>query len=137
MNECGLGEQDSLVCKRPGCRDTLRDVKALTYHLHIHNIHDRLVRFLTCLSLSRVLLILPCFVTHFLQELRLFQMRRSLRDSTRTDHAYLPTSPEVSPYKPHKRYAILRVYLSCHLDLILFFMTESFRRVLTKISSCT
>jgi len=50
MNECGLGEQDSLVCKRPGCRDTLRDVKALTYHLHIHNIHDRLVRFLTCLS---------------------------------------------------------------------------------------
>jgi len=41
MKTHGLGENDYLVCHRPGCRDTLRDVKALTYHLQIHNIHDQ------------------------------------------------------------------------------------------------
>lgn len=41
MEKYGLGEHDSLVCHRPGCRDTLRDVKALMFHLHIHNIHDQ------------------------------------------------------------------------------------------------
>lgn len=43
MKKHGLGEHDGLVCHRPGCRDTLRDVKALMFHLHIHNIHDQYV----------------------------------------------------------------------------------------------
>jgi hypothetical protein len=43
MNKYGLSEHDGIVCHRPGCRDTLRDVKALMFHLHIHNIHDQYV----------------------------------------------------------------------------------------------
>jgi hypothetical protein len=43
MKKYGMGEHDILVCHRPGCRDTLRDVKALMFHLHIHNIHDQYV----------------------------------------------------------------------------------------------
>ncbi|RDB29284.1 hypothetical protein Hypma_014879 [Hypsizygus marmoreus] len=41
MKKDGRGENERLVCHRPGCRDTVRDVKALMYHLHIHNIHDQ------------------------------------------------------------------------------------------------
>ncbi|KAG5653226.1 hypothetical protein H0H81_001609 [Sphagnurus paluster] len=40
MKKDGRNEKDRLVCHRPGCRDTVRDVEALMYHLHIHNIHD-------------------------------------------------------------------------------------------------
>ncbi|TFK36680.1 hypothetical protein BDQ12DRAFT_754803 [Crucibulum laeve] len=38
MNAQGVSENEKIVCQRPNCRDTLRDVKALMYHLHIHNI---------------------------------------------------------------------------------------------------
>ncbi|KAJ6512668.1 hypothetical protein C8R45DRAFT_1087812 [Mycena sanguinolenta] len=36
-----LGQHDPVVCHRPDCRDTLPNMKALMYHLHIHNMHDR------------------------------------------------------------------------------------------------
>ncbi|PFH48381.1 hypothetical protein AMATHDRAFT_65671 [Amanita thiersii Skay4041] len=35
----GLDHQQ-LICQRPGCHNKLRDVKALAYHLHIHNLTD-------------------------------------------------------------------------------------------------
>ncbi|KAF8150100.1 hypothetical protein B0H34DRAFT_732424 [Crassisporium funariophilum] len=41
INAYSLGPNSKVVCQRPGCRDTLADVKALMYHLHIHDIHDR------------------------------------------------------------------------------------------------
>ncbi|KAJ7699747.1 hypothetical protein B0H14DRAFT_3035213 [Mycena olivaceomarginata] len=41
LKEDNLGEQDPVVCHRPDCRDTLSNMKALIYHLHIHNMHDR------------------------------------------------------------------------------------------------
>ncbi|KAF9001578.1 hypothetical protein BDQ17DRAFT_1542803 [Cyathus striatus] len=34
-------ENEVITCHRPGCSDTVRDVKALMYHLHIHNIEAR------------------------------------------------------------------------------------------------
>ncbi|KAJ7145067.1 hypothetical protein C8R43DRAFT_953518 [Mycena crocata] len=37
----GLGENQPVVCHRPSCRDTLPTMKALMYHLHIHNLADR------------------------------------------------------------------------------------------------
>ncbi|KAJ7683697.1 hypothetical protein B0H17DRAFT_1073793 [Mycena rosella] len=37
----GLSPQDPVVCHRPDCRDTLPNMKALMYHLHVHNMHDR------------------------------------------------------------------------------------------------
>ncbi|KAJ8469687.1 hypothetical protein ONZ45_g9156 [Pleurotus djamor] len=40
MSTDGLGERDAIACRRPDCRDVLQDVKALVYHLHIHNLHD-------------------------------------------------------------------------------------------------
>ncbi|KAF8896057.1 hypothetical protein BD779DRAFT_1493738 [Infundibulicybe gibba] len=40
MKHHGLSETDTLVCQRPGCRDTVRDVTALMYHLHIHSFQD-------------------------------------------------------------------------------------------------
>ncbi|KAF8808631.1 hypothetical protein BYT27DRAFT_6542902 [Phlegmacium glaucopus] len=39
----GLGPNKKICCHRPGCRDTLANIKALMYHLHIHDIHDRFV----------------------------------------------------------------------------------------------
>lgn len=33
-------EDKGLYCLRPGCSDKLRDIKALTSHLHIHNMTD-------------------------------------------------------------------------------------------------
>ena len=33
-------EEKGLYCLRPGCSDKLRDIKALTSHLHIHNMTD-------------------------------------------------------------------------------------------------
>ncbi|KAG5642905.1 hypothetical protein DXG03_001912 [Asterophora parasitica] len=48
MQRAGCTEDDRLVCHRPGCRDTLRDVKALMYHLHIHNIHDEILKCPSC-----------------------------------------------------------------------------------------
>lgn len=39
----GLKKTDQVVCNRPGCRDTLANVEALMYHLHIHDIDDRQV----------------------------------------------------------------------------------------------
>ncbi|KAJ6561850.1 hypothetical protein B0H19DRAFT_1259491 [Mycena capillaripes] len=41
VKEDRLGEHDPVVCHRPDCRDTLPNMKALIYHLHIHNMHDR------------------------------------------------------------------------------------------------
>ncbi|KAJ7846153.1 hypothetical protein B0H13DRAFT_2675697 [Mycena leptocephala] len=41
IKQDGLGEHDPVVCHRPDCRDTLPNMKALIYHLHIHNMHDR------------------------------------------------------------------------------------------------
>ncbi|KIM40647.1 hypothetical protein M413DRAFT_165682 [Hebeloma cylindrosporum] len=38
----GIGPDDKVLCHRPGCRDTIANSKALAYHLHIHDIHDRL-----------------------------------------------------------------------------------------------
>jgi len=43
MKQHGKGEHDTLVCHRPGCRDALHGVKALMYHLHIHDIHKEWV----------------------------------------------------------------------------------------------
>jgi len=40
LTEC---EKGTIVCPRPDCHDTVPDLKALIYHLHIHNIHDRQV----------------------------------------------------------------------------------------------
>ncbi|KAA1477147.1 hypothetical protein DENSPDRAFT_884850 [Dentipellis sp. KUC8613] len=40
MIESGRGMQ-GIPCGRPGCTDVLKDVKALTFHLHIHDIHER------------------------------------------------------------------------------------------------
>ncbi|KAJ7081846.1 hypothetical protein B0H15DRAFT_447861 [Mycena belliarum] len=37
----GLTEHEPVVCHRPDCRDTLANMKALMYHLHVHNMHDR------------------------------------------------------------------------------------------------
>jgi hypothetical protein len=45
IKQDGLGEHDPVVCHRPDCRDTLPNMKALIYHLHIHNMHDRCVFF--------------------------------------------------------------------------------------------
>ncbi|KAK7006173.1 hypothetical protein R3P38DRAFT_3037109 [Favolaschia claudopus] len=36
-----LTEHDPVVCHRADCRDTLANMKALMYHLHIHNMYDR------------------------------------------------------------------------------------------------
>ncbi|KAI3609296.1 hypothetical protein WG66_010665 [Moniliophthora roreri] len=38
MRRSGVDEEHPLVCPRAGCRETLTDVKALTYHLHMHDI---------------------------------------------------------------------------------------------------
>ncbi|KAI0052320.1 hypothetical protein FA95DRAFT_1553650 [Auriscalpium vulgare] len=36
------GRADGLIpCQRTGCGDVLKSVRALTYHLHIHDVHDR------------------------------------------------------------------------------------------------
>ncbi|KAF5370450.1 hypothetical protein D9615_009721 [Tricholomella constricta] len=48
MKKDGRDENERLVCHRPGCRDTVRDVRALMYHLHIHNIHDESLKCPTC-----------------------------------------------------------------------------------------
>lgn len=48
MKRDGQGENDRLVCHRPGCRDTVRGVRALMYHLHIHNIHDQSFKCPSC-----------------------------------------------------------------------------------------
>jgi len=37
----GQRQNVKVLCNRPGCRDTLANVVALMYHLHIHDIHDR------------------------------------------------------------------------------------------------
>ncbi|KAJ7614094.1 hypothetical protein FB45DRAFT_1036201 [Roridomyces roridus] len=42
MDMDGLGLDDPIVCHRPDCRDTLPGMRAFMYHLHIHNMHDRL-----------------------------------------------------------------------------------------------
>lgn len=36
MTRCSAREDDVLVCPRPGCRDTVSGVRALTFHLHAH-----------------------------------------------------------------------------------------------------
>ncbi|KAK2460261.1 hypothetical protein APHAL10511_007650 [Amanita phalloides] len=46
MRKDGSEGEKSISCLRPGCNDRLRDVRALTYHLHIHNMTD------TCESCS-------------------------------------------------------------------------------------
>ncbi|GLB40702.1 hypothetical protein LshimejAT787_0805730 [Lyophyllum shimeji] len=81
MKKAGRGENDRLVCHRPGCRDIVRDVRALMYHLHIHNIHDQS---LTCPSCGR----------HFDGS---FQMG-SHRCLTQGPYSHL-RSPPVSPIK--------------------------------------
>ncbi|KAF9463923.1 hypothetical protein BDZ94DRAFT_1321476 [Collybia nuda] len=48
MHKDGKNEHDNLVCHRSGCRDTVRDVRALMYHLHIHNIHDQTLPCTAC-----------------------------------------------------------------------------------------
>lgn len=39
----GIGPDDRVICHRPGCHDTIANIKAFAYHLHIHDIHDRFV----------------------------------------------------------------------------------------------
>ncbi|KAK0480144.1 hypothetical protein IW261DRAFT_116769 [Armillaria novae-zelandiae] len=42
MLRCKLTPEDPLVCPRPGCRDTVTNVKGLACHLHLHDIvNDR------------------------------------------------------------------------------------------------
>ncbi|KAJ7196844.1 hypothetical protein GGX14DRAFT_472962 [Mycena pura] len=48
VNKDGLSDRDPVVCHRPGCRDTLSNMKALIYHLHVHNMHDRSFRCTDC-----------------------------------------------------------------------------------------
>jgi len=38
MIKHGSDEHESLVCPRKGCGDLVRGVKALMYHLHIHDL---------------------------------------------------------------------------------------------------
>ncbi|KAF8917294.1 hypothetical protein CPB85DRAFT_219835 [Mucidula mucida] len=40
MEKCGASSQDLLVCTRFGCRDTLRNARALEMHLALHEIAD-------------------------------------------------------------------------------------------------
>ncbi|KAK0205002.1 hypothetical protein DFS33DRAFT_722296 [Desarmillaria ectypa] len=40
MLRCQLSPEDPLVCPRPGCRDTVTNVKGLACHLHLHDIVD-------------------------------------------------------------------------------------------------
>ncbi|KAF9223630.1 hypothetical protein BS17DRAFT_817256 [Gyrodon lividus] len=42
MRNAGLKPTDKIQCRRCGCADILRDLDALKYHLHIHNIADAL-----------------------------------------------------------------------------------------------
>ncbi|PPQ63949.1 hypothetical protein CVT24_009124 [Panaeolus cyanescens] len=37
MASQGARPNEQIVCQRPGCRETLRNVSCLTYHLHIHD----------------------------------------------------------------------------------------------------
>ncbi|KAF8910522.1 hypothetical protein CPB84DRAFT_1763875 [Gymnopilus junonius] len=39
----GKGSNSPVACPRTGCRDVLPSLTALTYHLHIHDIHDRTI----------------------------------------------------------------------------------------------
>ncbi|KAF8176132.1 hypothetical protein K438DRAFT_2022658 [Mycena galopus ATCC 62051] len=58
-----LGEHDPVVCHRPDCRDTLSNMKALMYHLHIHNMHDRFYKCELCgkrFESRRYLTMHPC-----------------------------------------------------------------------------
>jgi hypothetical protein len=41
MDASGAKDTDVLVCPRPGCRDTVRNVRALIYHLHMHSVGDK------------------------------------------------------------------------------------------------
>ncbi|KAJ8088529.1 hypothetical protein PM082_022602 [Marasmius tenuissimus] len=41
MGNTGVSEDHPLVCPRTGCRETLANVHALTYHLHLHDIDAR------------------------------------------------------------------------------------------------
>ncbi|KAG6865434.1 hypothetical protein C0991_002595 [Blastosporella zonata] len=50
MEKNGRTDNDQLVCHRPGCRDVVRNLKALTYHLHVHNIHDETLMIMCHLS---------------------------------------------------------------------------------------
>lgn len=40
MRMHGLSETDGIMCPRQNCREIVRDVNALAYHLDIHNIGD-------------------------------------------------------------------------------------------------
>ncbi|KAH7925820.1 hypothetical protein BV22DRAFT_1194850 [Leucogyrophana mollusca] len=40
MHRVGLSPTDKIYCQRPNCSDLLRNVDALKYHIHIHNIGD-------------------------------------------------------------------------------------------------
>ncbi|EGN92392.1 hypothetical protein SERLA73DRAFT_164112 [Serpula lacrymans var. lacrymans S7.3] len=40
LQRTGLGRSDRVTCQRPGCYDTLHSLKSLTFHIHIHNIHE-------------------------------------------------------------------------------------------------
>ncbi|KAJ7111957.1 hypothetical protein C8R44DRAFT_856529 [Mycena epipterygia] len=63
LKEDGLGEHDSVVCHRPDCRDTLPNMKALMYHLHVHNMHDRSYQCDAChkrFEARRGLIMHPC-----------------------------------------------------------------------------
>ncbi|KAJ7757691.1 hypothetical protein DFH07DRAFT_457480 [Mycena maculata] len=41
MKADGVRDGEPVVCHRPDCRDTLPNMRALMYHLHVHNMHDR------------------------------------------------------------------------------------------------
>ncbi|KAG6846127.1 hypothetical protein H0H93_015862 [Arthromyces matolae] len=43
MRRDGRNETDTIICSRPGCGDHLRNVEALMYHLHIHNLDNEYV----------------------------------------------------------------------------------------------
>ncbi|KAJ7168646.1 hypothetical protein C8R46DRAFT_1218041 [Mycena filopes] len=63
IREDGLTEHQPVVCHRPDCRDTLPNMKALMYHLHIHNMHDRLYKCEACgkrFESRRYLTMHPC-----------------------------------------------------------------------------
>ncbi|KAF9037696.1 hypothetical protein BJ165DRAFT_1558644 [Panaeolus papilionaceus] len=39
MASQGASPHEQIICERPGCRETLRNVNCLTYHLHIHDMY--------------------------------------------------------------------------------------------------